>query len=252
MITILLFSFIALLIAGMSLCTYFLSRKKIVVKELEKKNKEITYQKEITKSIIINHEKERKRISKDLHDNISSKLNVINLNVNLLKDGNLNTEESLTVNNGTLNIIDKTIKSASKIEHNLLPPTLEKFGFKDAVEELADAFKNSRKINIAHTIKYPKKLLIPENELHLYRIIEELINNAIRFRKVKSSNINIAFKDNKLIFNYKDNSIGSYSNNLNIKKRFNLKNIESRISLLNAKYSIEYGIGDSFKILIVI
>ena len=252
MITAVLFSFIALLISVISLFIYFLLRKKNVAKELEKKNKEITHQKEITESIIINHEEERKRISKDLHDNISSKLNVINLNVNLLKDGNLKTEESLVVNNGLLKAIDKTIESASEIAHNLLPPILEKFGFKDAVEELADAYNNSRKIKITHSINYPKKLLIPENELHLFRIIEELISNAVRFRKVKNSNINIAFKDNKLIFNYTDNSIGSYSNNLNIKKRINLKNIESRVSLLNAKYSIEHGIGNGFKILIVI
>jgi transposase len=65
-ITIVFLSVLILIFTGFFLFTYFLSRKKIVAKELEKKNKEITYQKEITESIIINHEKERKRISEDL------------------------------------------------------------------------------------------------------------------------------------------------------------------------------------------
>ena len=252
MITIVFLSVLILIFTGFLLFTYFLSRKKIVAKELEKKNKEITYQKEITESIIINYEKERKRISEDLHDNISSKLNVINLNVNLLKDGNLNTEESLVINNGLLKAIDKTIESASTIAHNLLPPILEKFGFKDAVEELADAYNNSRKINISYTINYPKKLLIPENELHLFRIIEELIKNSVRCRKANNSNINIAYKNNKLIFNYTDNGIDFNTDNINNKKGLGVKNIESRISLLNAQYSIENKIGNGFKIIIVI
>lgn len=252
MITIVFLSVLILIFTGFFFFTYFLSRKKIVAKELEKKNKEITYQKEITESIIINHEKERKRISEDLHDNISSKLNVINLNVNLLKDGNLNTEESLVINNGLLKAIDKTIESASTIAHNLLPPILEKFGFKDAVEELADAYNNSRKINISYTINYPKKLLIPENELHLFRIIEELIKNSVRCRKANNSNINIAYKNNKLIFNYTDNGIDFNTDNINNKKGLGVKNIESRISLLNAQYSIENKIGNGFKIIIVI
>lgn len=252
MITIVFLSVLILIFTGFFFFTYFLSRKKIVAKELEKKNKEITYQKEITESIIINYEKERKRISEDLHDNISSKLNVINLNVNLLKDGNLNTEESLVINNGLLKAIDKTIESASTIAHNLLPPILEKFGFKDAVEELADAYNNSRKINISYTINYPKKLLIPENELHLFRIIEELIKNSVRCRKANNSNINIAYKNNKLIFNYTDNGIDFNTDNINNKKGLGVKNIESRISLLNAQYSIENKIGNGFKIIIVI
>lgn len=252
MITIVFLSVLILIFTGFFFFTCFLSRKKIVAKELEKKNKEITYQKEITESIIINYEKERKRISEDLHDNISSKLNVINLNVNLLKDGNLNTEESLVINNGLLKAIDKTIESASTIAHNLLPPILEKFGFKDAVEELADAYNNSRKINISYTINYPKKLLIPENELHLFRIIEELIKNSVRCRKANNSNINIAYKNNKLIFNYTDNGIDFNTDNINNKKGLGVKNIESRISLLNAQYSIENKIGNGFKIIIVI
>jgi len=251
-ITIVFLSVLILIFTGFFFFTCFLSRKKIVAKELEKKNKEITYQKEITESIIINYEKERKRISEDLHDNISSKLNVINLNVNLLKDGNLNTEESLVINNGLLKAIDKTIESASTIAHNLLPPILEKFGFKDAVEELADAYNNSRKINISYTINYPKKLLIPENELHLFRIIEELIKNSVRCRKANNSNINIAYKNNKLIFNYTDNGIDFNTDNINNKKGLGVKNIESRISLLNAQYSIENKIGNGFKIIIVI
>lgn len=252
-IAIVLIGVLLFLIMGVALLLFFFfSRKKIVEKEIEKKNLEITHQKEIIQSIIITQEDERKRIAQDLHDDISSKLNVINLNANLLKDGDLTPEEYSIVNNGILEATDKTLESARKIAHNLLPPILEEFGFKDAVEELSDSFNNSRKINIDYTINYPKKLLIPQNELHLFRITQELINNSVRHGKANNSTINITYRDNQLIFNYTDNGIGFNTDNINNKKGLGMKNIESRISLLNGKYNIGSEIGNGFKILIVI
>ena len=238
---------------GISLLLFFFfSRKKIVKKELEKKNLEITHQKEIIQSIIITQEEERKRIAQDLHDDISSKLNVINLNANLLKDGDLTPEEYSIVNNGILEATEKTLESARKIAHNLLPPILEEFGFKEALEELADSFNNSRKINIDYTLKYPKKHLTPQNELHLFRITQELINNSIRHGKANNSTIKISLKNNQLIFIYTDNGIGFNPNAIDNKKGLGMKNIESRVSLLNGKYSISSEIGNGFKTLIVI
>ena len=253
LIIIVLIGVLLLLLMGVALLLFFfLSRKKIVEKELEKNTLEINHQKEIIQSIIITQEEERKRIAQDLHDDISSKLNVINLNANLLKDGELTPEEYTVVNNGILEATEKTLESARKIAHNLLPPILEEFGFKDAVEELADSFNNSRKINIEYIINYPKKQLIPQNELHLFRITQELINNSVRHGKANNSVIDISFKNDQLIFNYRDNGVGFNSNNVEHKKGLGMKNIESRVSLLNGKYTIGSEIGKGFKIRIEI
>jgi signal transduction histidine kinase len=60
---------------------FYFSRKKIIQKELEKKDLEIQYQKELY-AVIITQEEER--IAQDLHDDISSKLNIVSLNSYLL------------------------------------------------------------------------------------------------------------------------------------------------------------------------
>lgn len=253
LVIIALFGVLLLFFMGIAfLVFFFLFRKKIVKKELEKSDLKINHQKEIIQSIIITQEEERKRIAQDLHDEISSKLNVINLNANLLKDGNLTKTEFETVNNGILDAAEKTLTSARKIAYNLLPPILEEFGFKDAVEELADSFNNSRKINIDYSINFPEKHFIPQNELHLFRITQELINNSVKHGKANNSNINITFKDQKIIFKYEDNGIGFNTNTIENKRGLGMKNIESRIALLNGKFSLNSEIGEGFKIVIVI
>ena len=248
-ITIVIIGVILLLLMAVSLLLFFFfSRKKIVEKELEKKTLEIHHQKEMIQSIIVTQEKERKRIAQDLHDDISSKLNIINLNANLLKDGELSPEEYVIVNNSILDATDKTLESARKIAHNLLPPILDKFGLKDAIEELADSFSNSRKININYSINYKNKQLPSQSELHFFRIVQELINNSVRHGKAKNSSINITSKNNKIHFNYKDDGVGFNLNNSLLKKGIGMKNIESRVALLQGKYSSKTAENKGFEI----
>ncbi|QNM85416.1 sensor histidine kinase [Polaribacter pectinis] len=252
-ITIVLIGVLLLLLMGVALLLFFFfSRKKIVEKELEKKTLEINHQKEIIQSIIVTQEKERKRIAQDLHDDISSKLNVINLNANLLKEGELTPEEYLIVNDSILDATDKTLESARKIAHNLLPPILDKFGLKDALEELADSFNNSRKITIEYNLEYPKAYLKPEKELHLFRITQELINNSVRHGKAKNCTIRINLTDSKLIFTYSDNGVGFNVDDKNHQLGLGMKNIESRVALLKGSYIIKSAKNKGFKTIITI
>jgi signal transduction histidine kinase len=223
---------------------FFVSRKKIITNELEKKSLEITHQKKLIQSIIVTQEKERTRIARDLHDDISSKINVIRLNANLLKEGNLNSNESVIVNESILIATQKTLESARKIAHDLLPPILEKFGLKDAIEELTDSFNNSRKITINYEIEYTKGTLSSAKELHFFRIVQELINNSVRHGNAKNCNIILQEKGGNIAFEYKDDGVGFNSEEISLKKGIGLKNIESRVALLKGNFLIESKLND--------
>ena len=73
---------------------FYYSRKKMIQKEVEKRDLEIIHQKEQLRAVIITQEEERKRIAQDLHDDISSKLNIVSLNSYLLNSENLSAEET--------------------------------------------------------------------------------------------------------------------------------------------------------------
>jgi signal transduction histidine kinase len=250
-ITIVIIGVLMLLLMALALLLFFFfSRKKIVQKELEKKMLVINHQKETIQAIIVTQEEERTRIAQDLHDDISSKLNVINLNANLLKDGNLNPEEYGFVNNNILEATDKTLESARRIAHNLLPPILNKFGLKPAIEELSDDFNNSKKVLINYVIEYPEDHLSKENELHFFRIIQELINNSIRHGKAKKISILFTFENESLFFKYTDNGIGFDIEKAKLKKGLGTHNIESRAELLKSVLTIKSAINKGVEITI--
>src|SRR5690606_34180500 len=88
-------SIFLMLFLGMVLLLFFyFSKKKIIQKELEKKNLELEHQRDLLQAIIGTQEEERQRIAQDLHDDISSKLNVISLNSHLLTTPGLTDKET--------------------------------------------------------------------------------------------------------------------------------------------------------------
>jgi signal transduction histidine kinase len=240
-ITIVIFGVILLLVMGLTLILFFyLSRKKILQKELEKKTLELNHQKEMLKATIVAQEAERNRIAQDLHDDISAKLNVVSLSANfLLEEESVTPKESEEIITHILRVTNKTIESSRKIAHNLLPPILEKFGLGAALEELCDEFSNSKKVNVTSKIEYTLGKLHKDDELHVFRIVQELMNNSMRHGKAKEIELNFKSEIKNLCLYYQDDGVGFDINTIGIQKGLGLRNIESRVSLLKGEITYE-------------
>jgi two-component system, NarL family, sensor kinase len=214
------------------------SRKKILDKELERKDLEISFQKEILLSTIQTQEKERERIAQDLHDEISSKLNVVSLNLYRLKSTDKDENARLATIDTIIQVNNSAIENARKIAHNLLPPVLEKFGLKIAIEELVLDFEKTKavEINYINTVNFSHTKA--EVQLNIFRIVQELLNNSLKHGK--ATKISIAFEpiDNKVQCVYSDNGVGFETTNLQKNKGLGMRNIESRIQFLNGEYNI--------------
>lgn len=236
-ITVVIFGVVLLLVMGLTLILFFyLSRKKILQKELERKTLELTHQKEMLKATIVAQEAERNRIAQDLHDDISAKLNVVSLSANfLLEEESVTPKENEEIITHILRVTNKTIESSRKIAHNLLPPILEKFGLGAALEELCDEFSNSKKVNVASKIEYKAGSLSKDDELHVFRIVQELMNNSMRHGKAKEIALNFKSEIENLCLSYQDNGLGFDTSTISIQKGLGLRNIESRVSLLNGE-----------------
>jgi signal transduction histidine kinase len=236
-ITVVIFGVVLLLVMGLTLILFFyLSRKKILQKELEKKTLELNHQKEILKATIVAQEAERYRIAQDLHDDISAKLNVVSLSANfLLEEESVTPKETEEIISHMLRVTNKTIESSRKIAHNLLPPILEKFGLGVALEELCDEFSNSKKVNVTSDIEYKDGRLSKDDELHVFRIVQELMNNSMRHGKAKEIALNFKSEIENLCLSYRDNGLGFDTSTISIQKGLGLRNIESRVSLLNGE-----------------
>nr|WP_315248849.1 histidine kinase [uncultured Flavobacterium sp.] len=238
-VAIILYISLFFMIVSIALIVFFyFSRKKIIQKELEKKDLILAHQRDQLHAVLITQEEERKRIAQDLHDDISSKLNVVSLNSYLLTSANLTEAETKQITTNIINLTAKALDNSRKIAHNLLPPVFDKFGLHAGVEELCEEFESSKSLKVF----YQNKIDFNENEknkhLHVFRILQELMNNSLRHGK--ATEISIIFDKVNEINSciYKDNGIGFDSKKSENQKGLGMKNIDSRISFLNGNIEI--------------
>ena len=219
------------------------SRHKIYSKELEKKDLKIKYQTNILQKVILAQEAERKRIAGDLHDDISSKLIAISLNLQILKYENIEELKKDNIINNIIAINDKTIESSRQIAHHLYPPVLEKFGLMDALKELVLDFNNTDTIHIQLSFETILSKEVTNVHLQIFRIIQELINNSIKHGK--ASLITIIFSQNSCA--YSDNGVGFENSQLEKTMGLGFSNIENRIKNINGTFNLTSAINEGFK-----
>lgn len=221
---------------------FYFSKKKIIQKELEKKNLELEYQRDLLQATIEVQEEERKRIAQDLHDDISSKLNIVSLNSHMLTTPDLTSDEVSEITGTIINLVNKALDNSRRIAHNLLPPVLDKFGLAAGLEELYFELKSSKSLVVNHENNVTFNETDKDRHLHVFRIIQELINNSLRHGKASVVSIVFDENDGKIVCKYSDNGIGFDSENLKSQKGLGMKNIESRIIFLNGSITIKSAI----------
>ena len=224
------------------------SRQKIYFKEIEKRNLEIEFQKQMFSKILETQETERKRIARDLHDDISSKLIAVSLNLHLLKSEKTLDSDKENIIKTIENINKNAIDTSRKIAHHLFPPLLENFGVNEALEEIVHEFNSSKQVTINFINQINLNVLEKQNKLNIFRITQELINNSIKHGKASAIYLKFHQNSNQVICEYSDNGIGIVKANFENKKGLGFINIESRIKSINGIYKIDFAKSDGFSI----
>jgi len=196
----------------------------------------IQLQKERILAEIIMQENERKRIANDLHDSLGPLLSTVKLNINSI---NVADDEEKEIIEKAGKHLDTIIKTIRQISNNLLPNTLDRKGLKEAIEEFAHqvTYKNSLHIEIQTD---DKLLLEKDKQIHVFRILQEIIHNTIKHAKAKNLQIALDSREDYMSIQTTDDGVG-----FNLAKSkaeaigLGLKSIESRAEILNGKVSIE-------------
>jgi signal transduction histidine kinase len=228
---------------------FYFSRKKIIKQEIEKRNLEVNYQKEILKTVILTQETERKRIAQDLHDEISSKLNIVSLNSHLLISPNLSVSEIKEITANINNLTSTALESSRRIAHDLFPPVFEKFGLEAGIQELIVEFKSTNQFDIQYSNQLNLNEFNKNTQLGLFRVLQELLHNTLKHAVANTINITFFREKDTFCLLYTDDGIGFIISE--DKKGMGLINIDSRIGLLNGKYFIKTAPKNVFEIKII-
>ena len=231
-----------LLLAVAFVLFFYFSQRKFQAQQLEAQQKELEYQQQLLYSNIEAQEAERQRIARELHDDIGSKLNVINLSLHRLKKHQ--PESSVSTLNDLFSVVKTTLDTTRRISHDLLPPVLENFGLVAALKELCEKYREASGLDISlSTEESSNAALEKQISLNLFRVAQELLSNSIKYANASQIRIQFEQKGQQLSLSYRDNGQGFDITDADFQKGLGLKNIESRMKMIGADYQLQSQVG---------
>ncbi len=190
--------------------------------------------------LIESQEAERKRIASELHDSLSQNLLLIN---NELQQFQINSNNDAEEVNQALDLVKESIRDVREISTSLHPDQLDKLGFKRCVEGAVNKISHATGIKFGMKIQKVDNILPAEKEIHLYRIIQEALNNIIKHSGAKKAEMIIEHTDHKINARIKDYGkgfdISGCEKMVEAGIHFGLYGMEDRVNLIGGSIKIE-------------
>jgi two-component system, NarL family, sensor kinase len=186
-----------------------------------------------TAAIISAQEDERKRISAELHDGIGQMLSVVKMNMSSIEE-----ELPLQKVKQTIQLLDESCAELRHISHHLMPAVLIQKGLVLAVQEFVTQINYSGKLHISYYYDQFDRVH-SSIEINLYRILQELTNNIIKYAQATEINLNINAENGFIKVMISDNGIGFDIQSIRNSKGNGWSNIYSRMNMMFAQLEID-------------
>ncbi len=242
-----------LLFASFLLAFIFSQRRKYHYQQSVQRLRE-AQQNQLIEAAVRSEEIERHRIAETLHDEVGAILSSSKLHLQGIKGNSLNNQDVQLYKKGK-ELLDAAIQKVRGISHNLHSSILQEFGLNEAIRHFIKQLTKGGMIKATNSLDDEYKTQNPENDISIYRMVQELLNNILKHAHASEIDINSTYTNNVLQLTITHNGSGltqEQFEELRYKKEgLGLKNIQNRIILL--KGSIEFfSVGHSNKIQIIV
>jgi len=192
--------------------------------------------------MLVTEEKERIRISRELHDGVGQQIAALKLNLGLLCDQlqleDLKQEKMLNL----IALADDVSKEVRTISHNLMPNALLRAGLATAAREFLQQLANER-IKIDFEVVGSKERLSHTQELALFRAIQECVSNILKGASATVVSIQLIRNEREINLLIEDNGEGFSSEDTLTAGGVGLRNIQSRLAEVDGEVDFDSHIG---------
>ncbi|MFE4712814.1 sensor histidine kinase [Paenibacillus sp. NPDC056722] len=178
-------------------------------------------------------EEERKRLSIDIHDSILQELIFMYREL-----------EPLVANDQNLDFLNhrllEAIRYTREVCYDLRPPFLTEMGIVESIAALIERYQGNQGllIDFIHCVEN-NELINQEVTLNIYRVIQELLNNAVKHSQADCIIISLLLKCDQLILLYEDDGVGvDLSSNIDKKKHLGITGIKERVRSIGGEIII--------------
>jgi two-component system sensor histidine kinase UhpB len=183
----------------------------VVVRDIteRKRAEEAEHFKRLSKMLINFQEEERKRIARELHDQIGQVLTAIKLTLGLMIQDHPDFDSSLQEEiQESMTLVDSAMDDVRRISSSLRPAILDDFGLIPCIEHEIDFLVKKSNIKIDLVLKKLTERIPPQKEIALYRVVQEALTNIAKHSKATKAKVSLSKRGNKLSLRIQDNGKG--------------------------------------------
>jgi signal transduction histidine kinase len=173
--------------------------------ELARVESEKRMQQEFSKQLIATQEAERKRVASGLHDSLGQQLLIVNNELQLNKTSTERKDEDI---DRAVSTVKDAIKEVRAIASNLHPHQMEKLGFRAAVGSMIETVGHASSIEFIKEIEDVGDVVSKEQQINVYRVLQEALANAVRHSGATSVSVVLARVGDEVQMSVRDNGKG--------------------------------------------
>lgn len=194
--------------------------------------------------IITAQEEERRRISRELHDETAQALTSLLIRLRLVQNART-LEEAHREIAELRELTVQTIEEVRKLAIELRPTTLDNLGLVAAIEWYCRDYRERIGATIAFDVHGTPRRVHPEIELVVYRVAQEALTNIARHAGASEASVVLAFSDDSLEMRIRDNGIGFDPSSIDEREErgLGLFGMRERVELVGGSFSIRGGPG---------
>ena len=235
--------FTALVIISFLTWRTYRQKKVIMAREHtldQKRITELENERQLTasKAVIEGQEQERGRLAKDLHDGLGGLLSGVKISLSNMKSNMVMTSDNVLVFERSLDMLDNSIHELRRVSHNMMPEALVKFGLIAALRDFCESINSMKALLVTFQSIGEERRLDSSQEIILYRIIQELLNNTLKHSGAKNSLVQISFEPDSLSLTVEDDGKGFEIVALENITGSGWPNIKSRVEYLKGKLDV--------------
>jgi len=190
-------------------------------------------------SLLTAQEDERRRLSRELHDDITQRLAFLSLELGKLAGEMPDSSEQARTTIRTLQ--EQTLQASSevrRISHGLHPSVIEDFGLGIAIEEFCSEFEKAQGVRVSFEGLVDDSRLDDACSSCLYRITQESLRNAVAHGHATEVHVTLSVAPGSVQLRVKDNGAGFLTNGARMKTGLGVVGMKERIRLLNGTLAL--------------
>lgn len=233
---------VMMLLFGSFLYAFILNHKKKLQHQKHIQSLREQQQNSLIEAAVRSEEIERHRIAEALHDEVGAILSSTKLHLQGITHVNL-TEKELQLFHRSKELLDEGIQKVRGISHNLHSNILKEFGLNEAIRHFVKKVVHSDMMQATTELDDQYVTLNPENDISIYRMVQELINNVLKHAKATRLHVASVYSVNEMVLTITHDGNGLSQHQFE-KLRYNkdglgLKNIQNRVILLKGKINFD-------------